>query len=245
MNNISTILDAVGELDNTVLDNAFKPRKKKPVALIVIAAAAALSLLVGFTTVIRNGMFFEDQQQMSFNYYPQAQANIPTEEELIALGAVKEGSSDFRLNVLLSELFKLYNIAPLMNSEFFSEEPEVVIINSLPTQTIIEYTLTDKESAKQTKIKLQFKQTGDGTFSHGYHIIGGGEVEDIFSHYETIALADGSEGFVADRYLNGLNRYTSEAVFCYNGIGYQIQAQDDTDINEMKLMLKKLGVTAE
>lgn len=245
MNNINTILDAVGELDNTVLENAFKPRKKKPVALIVIAAAAALSLLVGFTTVIRNGMFFEDQQQMSFNYYPQAQAHILTEEELIALGAVKEGSGSFKLSILPSELFELYNAAPLMNSEFFGEEHEVVLVNSLPIQTIIEYTLTDKESGKRLGIHMQLKQTGEGSFTPSYGIIGSGEVEDIFSHYETIVLADGSEGFVADRYLNGLNRYTSEAVFCYNGIGYQIQAQDDTDINEMKLMLKKLGVTAE
>lgn len=243
MNNISTILDAVGELDNTVLDNAFKPRKKKPVALIVIAAAAALSLLVGFTTVIRNGMFFEDQQQMSFNYYPQAQANIPTEKELIALGAVKEGYN-YKITALPSELFKLYNITPLVNDEFFSEGSESVIYNSAPTQTNICYTLTDKESGKSLEIDLEFTQNGEGSFTPSYGIIGGGKVEEIFSHYETITLADGSEGFVADRYLNGFNIYTAEAVFCRDGIAYRLNTKN-TDINEMKLMLRKLGVTAE
>lgn len=242
MNNINTILDAVGELDNTVLENAFMPRRKKHIMLTAIAAAAALSLLVGFTTAIRSGAFFENRQQIDLKYYPQTQAHILTEEELVELGAIKDGLGR-KLNAFPSELFALYNIEPVMNDEFFCEDANIIIYNSSATQTFFSYALIDNGSGKRLKIDLQFTQNGEGTFSPTYSIIGGGKVEEIFSHYETITLADGSEGFVADRYLNGFNIYTAEAVFCRDGIGYRLNTKN-TDINEMKLMLKKLGVIA-
>lgn len=242
MSNTDRILEALGELDDSVLENAFRPKRKKTAAF--AAMAAALSLLAGFAVVYRSGLFFEDKRQLSFNYYAQTEAHILTADELAALGAEDDGYARI-LDVSPSELFELYNVKPLMNGEFFLEGSGTVVYNSIPAHTQILYTLIEKESGKVLKLSMEFTQNGEGTFSPRYGVIGGGGAEDIFSRFEKLTFADGSEGFVADRCLDGFNVYKAEAVFCHNGIGYRILAENGTDIAEMKLLLKKLGVIAE
>lgn len=436
--NINTILEAVGELDNSVLENAFKPRKKKPIALIVIAAAAAVSLLVGFTAAHRNyvalngeplfeynikihdeviippleemktvgaveleqsvedhGYIYYIQarpsevikkynltpmindnfseeinidnypdlllngiyqtyvsvpQNMNFNgstasflhfryflidkqnglpvdftmmchivepktplnrrfkaeegnfelielntgekayveqtfytdktssyaaftydgivysvsadtdlagmkqiladlgitkpnfdYYKQDGARILTADELIALGA--EGDSrGYTLTAVPSELFAKYNVAPIMNAEYFAEErSEITVQGASSGMAIIDYTLTDKESGKPISVKAQFFVNGESSFGFNFSTIDG-KPSDAFNHCETLCLADGSEVFVADRYSRLISGYNAHAVFCCDGVGYKLIAKN-TDINEMKQILKNLGIT--
>lgn len=87
MNNTNTILDAMGELDNEILENAFRPKRKKPLILTVIAAAAALSLLVGFTAAERSRMEYRGEPVIDFNIKVHDDYVIPPIGEMVALGA--------------------------------------------------------------------------------------------------------------------------------------------------------------
>lgn len=146
-------------------------------------------------------------------------------------------SGEYTLTAVPSELFKLYNISPLMNNEYFSEEKSDINVYGSSRQTKLRYTLTDKNANKPINFDIQFHSEGEGSFGISYQLLGEGKTTDIFSHYEFITLADGSQAFVADRYLHGFNIYRSEAVICYNGIGYRINARN-VDINEMKQILE-------
>lgn len=255
INNINPILEAVGELDNTVLENTFKQRKKKPIALIVIAAAAAVSLLVGFGAAVRSGIEFDGREHMSFNYFAQPQAHIPSAEELYALGTeVREirsideyGDGELLLTADLSEISKLLNTELLTAPEHFVtggkmhliEGNDVIVdISGHGTAARIEYVLTDKETLAPVYIEARLFTSGSSTFGRDYYTLNG-KGEDTFNFYEKVMLADGSEAFVGERYSNAC-----EALFCVNGVGYAIEVRK-IHIDEMKQILKKLGITAE
>lgn len=241
MNNINYILEAVGGLDDAVLENAFKPRKKKRVLLTVIAAAAALSLVVGFSAAIRNGVYFGGERQISFNYYAQKSARIPAETELEAFGTA-DGHGGYTLDILPSELFTLYSVSPLIGSEHFEEIPGAAVVNSDAAGVIITYSLAEKSSGKNVDIRLHFTRNGEGSFAPNYIVLGDPNAQNTFTHFDKITLLDGSEGFAADRYMNGFDIYTSRAAFCKDGMGYELSVKD-ADITEMKAILQKLGVT--
>lgn len=239
MSNINSVLEAVDSLDDAVLERVFKPRRKKRIALTVIAAAAALSLMVGFTAVVRSGVYFENERQIGFNYYAQEDARVLGAHDLEALGGISDGHLGYTFDLRPSILFELYNISPLMNEENFDEAAGASVISSGAAGTIIDYSLIDKANGETVDITLHFTHNGEGSFAPNYTIIGGG---DIFNHYEKITLSDGSEGFAADRYRNGFDNYTARAAFCKDGMGYELSVKD-ADIAEMKEILEKLGVT--
>lgn len=87
MNNTNTILEVIGELDNEILENAFRPKRKKPLVLTVTAAAASLSLLVGFTTVVRPHYAINGEPVIDFNLKVHKDYVIPPIGEMIGLGA--------------------------------------------------------------------------------------------------------------------------------------------------------------
>lgn len=236
MININPIFEAIGELDDKVLENAYKPKSKKPYA--VIAAVAAAFAVLGCSIAIRSELSFDGQEQISFNYYAQSDAHILTVEELQALGATGDNRG-YTLSVLPSELFSMYNITPLMNVEFFDEEEQATVKGS-STQAIVSYTITDKETGNPILIQAEFFSGGEASFGANYTTLDG-KGEDAFSNYETIELSDGSKAFVADRYSQLISGYNSQAVMCRDGVGFKINAKN-TDINEMKNILKKLAV---
>ncbi len=247
---INAILEAAGELDNTILENAFKPRRKKYIALTVIAAAAALSIVVGFAAANRSGVRFDGGEPMvTFNYYAQPKAHIPTADELSALGTITDerraideyGDGDITLAAGLSDVSELFNAKLLSAPERFDEEGGIWIeISSRGKAARIKYTLADKESRKPISIEAQLFTSGNSTFGADYQAIGG-KGEDTFYHYETITLSDGSEAFVGARNSRHGSKYS--AVFCLDGIGYKLQSECE-DINGMKQILADLGVTA-
>lgn len=249
--NINAILEAAGELDNTILENAFKPRRKKYVALTVIAAAAALSIVVGFAAVNRSGVRFDGGEPMvAFNYYAQPEAHIPSAEEIAALGSItserkafdEHGDGDITVAAGLSDVSELFNAKLLSAPERFDEDGGIRIeISSRGKAARIMYTLVDKESKKPISIEAQLFTSGNSTFGANFNAIGG-KGEDTFYHYETVTLADGSEAFVGARNSRHGLRYIT--VFCRDGIGYKLHTECE-DINEMKQILADLGVTAE
>lgn len=236
MININPILEAMGELDDKVLENAYKPKFKKSYAM--IAAIAAAFAVLGCSIAIRSGVSFDGREQISFNYYAQSDAHILTAEELQALGATGDNRG-YTLSVLPSELFSMYNVTPLMNAELFDEEESVTVTGS-STQAIVSYTITDKETGKPISVKAEFYTAGEASFGANYTTLDG-KGEDAFSHYEAIELNDGSKAFVADRYSQLISGYNSQAVLCRDGVGFKVTAKN-TDISEMKNILKKLAV---
>lgn len=243
MTKVNPVFEAIGSIDDNIAAKAIEAarHKRKPIKLIIIGAVAAAALIVmGCSAAVRSSLMFEDKAVLEFNYYPLTDAKILTVDELKELGTLTEGTYGYKLTALPSELFRQFNITPLMNADFFIEEESEMDVKASPTQTIMDYTLTDKESGKPINFYIEFHTEGKGSFSMNYQLLGDGKVTDIFSHYEFITLADGSQAFVADRYLHGFNIYSSEAVLCYNGIGYRINARN-VDINEMKQILANLG----
>ncbi len=248
--NINAILEAAGELDNTILENAFKPKRKKSIALVVIAAAAALSVVVGFAAARHSGVRFDGGEPMvTFNYYAQPGAHIPSAEELTALGSVTDergaidehGDGDITVAAGLSDVSDLFNVNLLSAPARYDEDGGIGIeISSRGKAARIKYTLADKESKKPISIEAQLFTSGNSTFGANFNAIGG-KGEDTFYHYETVTLSDGSEAFVGARNSRHGSKYT--AVFCRDGIGYKLQAECE-DINGMKQILADLGVTA-
>ena len=243
-NTLDPIFEAIGGIDDDIAAEALKAaeRKRKPIKLIVLGAIAAALIAMGCSAAVRSSMKFDDNPVMEFNYYAQTEAHILTAEELESLGAVQdERASDYyTINTLPSELFAHYNITPLISSEHFREKEAPITVILAPRQGILRYAFTDIESGKQINFQSEFYNEGELSFDIGYQVLGEGSAADIFSHHEFIKLADGSEAFVADRYLHGYEIYTAEAVLCHNGIAYRINARD-TDINAMKRILEKLG----
>ncbi len=239
------LFKAIGNIDDDIAANAIEAaqQKHKPIKLIVIGAIAAAALIVmGCSAAIRSSLMFDSKAALEFNYYPQTQAHIPTVDELKELGTVTVGknSDGYALTALPSELFACFNVAPLMNSELFSEQKSEMTVIASSIQTRLEYTLMDKETNKPINFEIQFHTEGEHSFSIDYQLLGDGKATDAFNHYEFITLSDGSQAFASDRYLHGYEYYTAEAVLCYNGIGYRINAQN-TNINEMKQILANLG----
>lgn len=241
MNKTNPIFEALTDTNENYAAEAILPLKKKKMKkpLRIGAAAAAALIIMGCSVVIRNSLKFDDQALLDFNYHPQTQAHILTTDELKDLGAIGDNRG-YTLTALPSELFARYNVTPLMNTEFFSEEKSEITVNGSSTQAILDYTLTDKKTNNTITVTAQFDTDGKSSFGANYTSLNG-KATDTFSHYEFITLSDGSQAFVADRYLNGFNIYRADAVLCYNGIGYRIYARN-TDINEMKQILTNLGV---
>lgn len=122
-NNINAILKAVGELDNDILENAFRPRKKKPIVLVVIAAAAALSLLVGFSAVYRNNVSVNGKSVFDYNITIHDEVTPPSAEELTEMGASvlyqEENIYEYVMeDIDPRDLIQKYNITLLGNNNF-------------------------------------------------------------------------------------------------------------------------------
>lgn len=245
MMNINPIFEALSGIDarhlrfDRVNDNRAAKRHGGRARFAVIAAAAVLTVLIGAAAVIRSGVFFDGNEKMSFNYYAQTDAHFPSEEEILALGAAGENGS-YTLTAVPSELFGLYNIEPLLNDEFFTEARSEITLFSCPTQAIVKYTITEKETGKAISIEAQFTSDVQTPFGEAPAVIGG-SAEEAYDHYELITLADGSQAFVNDRYSRLISGYNAGAVLCRGGVGFKLRVQN-TDINEMKQLLAKLDL---
>lgn len=271
MNNINAILDAVGELDNTVLENAFKPARKRHIMLTVIAAAASLSLIVGFTTVLRNHSAIEGEPLVDFNIKIHDEIIIPSLAEMVSMGAVDivkysdkttaelepreyEYYIDTQTDAKPSEVIEKYNIT-LLGNENFSED---ISINSFPKEL---YTENFFEEENQKKlVRMYVGVTNESIYFH-YWLINKKNGLPVFitancliaeyadplildhdpGEYEIIDLKNGDKALIKEGSL--ISPKTILADFTYNGILYKISSP--TDIDGMKQVLTDLGITAE
>lgn len=268
--NINAILEAVGELDNSVLENVFKQKRKKPMALIVVAAAAAVSLLVGFTVAYKNIVKVNGEDLFEYKVKIHDEVTLPSIEELTELGATDinehaPGTYDYRISGIdPRDLIQKYNLTLLGNENFSRAD-------------LGNYSTPDYEADEYRRLWLSRTSV---TVADDYHADGmyGSYVGFIywlvddrmnipvnfrtfcvtdkynasFAQSFTSTKPDGSDVEVVD--LNNNEKalisqtdyddgdITSLATFTYDGVVYYVHAR--TDINGMKQIFSDLGITA-
>lgn len=264
MNDINTILEAVGELDNTVLENAFDMKRKKHIMLTTIAAAAAFSLLVGFTTAVRNHAEFNGKPIFDYNLKYFADVKIPPFEEMEAMGAYRydehvglseaEIGYSYFIDAAPSEVIKKYGIEPLINDNFSeyvdANDPrrnrwgdfprmQVTIVSvdraDLPSCIYFDYWLTDKQSGLPVHFMADCYINSTEPIIHRFS----GSTDDC----ELVALKNEETAFIQHGFIAETGAYEVYSTFTYNGIVYNIDAA--TDIGGMKHILADLGIIAE
>lgn len=264
MNDINTILDAVGELDNTVLENAFKPIRKKHIMLTAVAAAAALSLMVGFTSAVRNHAELNGKPIFDYNLKYFDDAKIPPFEEMEAMGAYRyyetvglsesEIGYSYFIDAAPSEVIKKYGIEPLINDNFseyvdpnetrrnrWGDFPQmqvtIMIVDRTDLSSCIyfDYWLTDKQSGLPVHFMADCYTERTEPLVHSFRI----SPDDC----ELVALKNEETAFIEHGFNADTGMYECYACFTYDGIVYNIDAA--TDIDGMKQILKNLNITAE
>ncbi len=264
MNDINTILEAVGELDNTVLENAFDPKRKRHIMLTTIAAAAAFSLLAGFTTAVRNHVEFNGKPVFDYNLKYFANVKIPPFEEMEAMGAdsyyeivglseAEIGYSYF-IDAAPGAVIKKYGVEPLINDNFSeyvdANDPrrnrwgdfprmQVTIVSvdraDIPSCIYFDYWLTDKQSGLPVHFMADCYIDSTESIIHRFS----GSTDDC----ELVALKNEKKAFIQHGINTETGAYEVYSTFTYNGIVYNIDAA--TDIDGMKQILADLGITVE
>ena len=263
-NNTNVILEAVGELDNDILENAFKKKRKKPIALIVIAAAAALSLLVGAAYVsdykVRVGV--DGEWVFDISTKPHFEAMIPSIGELTEMGATdfsywgdKRENYTYYISAKPSEIITKYNLKPIINDNFL----EKVTIDDIPEGTDL-YNICHKFEEDYNKLLpgtevavrsdvlyfgyfLVDKQSGIPVYiqSH-YYIKNIPSIFDGFAHfsgdhdYKIVDLNSGEKAII----------YAGDAthiLFGYDNVSYMMFTE--ADIDEAVQILKDLEIIDE
>lgn len=239
MSRLNPVFTAITDIDDSIILNAKKSRKK-PLA-IALAAAAAVLTLVGFTIAKRYGVSVNGESVFDYQLKVQS-VTIPTREEMEALGAVNqisEYSCDWR--TLPSNVFKSYGISPLMNDNFSEKEYDNHIsvfytIDGAFANAMFSYELTDKALDKDVEFWIFCMGKDDAGLTT--NLIASNTDKECM---ETITLNDGSTGVIVEQFLGGFNTWSSSAEFSYNGIAYSLHIHDG-DNEDMKQVLSDLGV---
>lgn len=258
MNKLNPLFEAMSEIDDNIISESLKA-KKRPIrmkALLIAAAVTATALFAGFAYVEKYGVYIGDDFIFGYDLYAQDDMLLPSIEEMARWGAVELGDASqgvsgvpgagyhyhFKKSTLPSDLFEKFNIHPLINDNFTEEITDVYAnawLNTtgknIQTQNIMfTYKLTDKE----TGIPVEF----DITCFYPNSIQEPGYTTSFYSydglHYEKTKLNNGSYAFVTDyEWGDGMQ---STAHFIYNGSPYNLTA--DIDMEGMKGILDRLGV---
>lgn len=227
------------EIDDSIILNAKKSRKK-PIAIALIAAA--VMALAGFAIANRYTVSVNGKDAFDYRLTVQSMT-IPTPEEMEALGAVNEHKSEYsyKWKTLPSTLFKTFGISPLMNDNFSETECDnIVWVNYTSdgalVNTTINYELTDKALGKPVKFQI-FCMNKEGAGLSTNLVAADADKEKM----ETLTLNDGSKAIVFENYLGGKNVRVSHAEFSHGGIAYSLYLRDGNN-EDMKQALNDLGV---
>ena len=221
MNKINPLFEAMNTIDNNIVSDVIREKRKRPIALIIVAAAA-ISLLVGFTALGNTNHLFttNNGERLYFNVY-RNELTVPEEyfSEDKFLKVVKESK-------LPTELFEEFGAAILMNDNF-SEKNGVSVYVERNTVSF-GYYLHDKNINTDFAVGV-FILTGDD-----YPVSGRFGFDE---EHEYVKLNDGSDCYVGE----------SVMMFAYNGIEYNFNLKDNSNdcpenIEIFKQVLADLGV---
>lgn len=239
MSRLNPVFTAITDIDDSIILNAKKSRKKP---LAITLAASAVIVLAGFT--IANRYSVKVNGKDAFDYHLTVQSiTIPTHSEMEALGAVdqQKGECAYEWNTLPSAVFKTFGISPLVNDNFSEKECNNIIWANYTSDGTLanatfNYELTDKALDKTVKFRI-FCMTKEGSGLITNLLVSETDKERM----ETIMLNDGSAGVIFEIFLGGLNIPASHADFSYNGIAYSRYLRDGTN-EDTKQVLRDLGI---
>lgn len=251
MNKVNPLFEAMSNIDDNIVSNAIREKRKRPIALMIAATAAAVTLLTGYTVYTlktgTRGVNVDDEHLFYHDIKLQNGLTIPTKDEMLQMGAVElDGSYEQGLysfdfyDTLPSDVFKIFNVAPITINDNFIEEPSQIHIfgwsksagNDL-RNVEFSYDLTSKSSGIKLRFRTNFIIDEVGIPNEYYEL-----KEDMF---EIIELSNGSEAMVAEEHV-GDNVY-AYADFSYNGAIYRISSFfSNMDMDEMKQVLADLGI---
>lgn len=255
MNNINPIFEALNNVDDNVITKTL-PKKKKvslPIVFTSVAAAAVL-FMTGFSTVRRSEARFGKLGTLTVDldpYTPEG-ITIPTEEELIEMGAVPDEDcrpgSQYVVHALPSEVLEKFNL-DIVNDNFteriFEDRPNEDIMLGFyrsindPQSVYFDYTLTDKNLNADVRFSLRCVNTYEGSLGFEFQ----GDV-----NHEMVTLNDGSKAIIYSYKMHeDIGVYEPRAIFSYNGIVYELNFWvngpiRDFSFDDMKQVLSDLGV---
>lgn len=270
MNNINCVLEAAGELDDSILEDAFKPRRRKRALLIAIAAAAALSLLSGFAIAYRNSAVIDGKPRFEYNIGIHREVTPPSEEALADMGALnmraRDGVLEYELrDIDPRELIAKYNITPLAGDNFsradlgdystadrdaegyrrlFLSRTRVSVVNDLHSDgmygSYVGFNYWLVDNSLDIPVNFRSYCVTDDYNAALVQSIASTRADG--SDVKTIELNNGEKAVIHQTdYDDG--DASSLASFTYDGILYYLHA--DTNINGMEQILADLGITAE
>lgn len=239
MTRLNPVFTAITEIDDSIILNAKKSRKKP---LAIALAAAAVLVLAGFAIANRYGVSVNGKD--AFDYHLTVQnMTIPTHEEMDALGAVNQHKSEYSYEwrTLPSTLFNTFGVSPMMNENFSETECDNVVwanytSDGVLANTTIYYEFTDKALNKTVKFRI-FCMNKEGAGLSTNLIASDTDKECM----QTVTLNDGSAAIIYESFLGGMNISVSHAEFCHGGIAYSLYLRDGTN-EDMKQVLSDLGV---
>lgn len=261
--NINPIPEAVGELDNTVLESTFGKKKKRPALMIasaVAAAAVGASLLAGSTHVYRMPVYYKGEGVFAVVKTTHPDAVIPTIEELTEMGAYdfdprsKNGEYTCFIKRGSTEVIERYNLPPLISDNF----SDIVTPDDLPEDIELRYlTYFTYEEDNQKVLPGTRIIVRDNYVHFDYFLLDKLNGVPVFvkASYTIHTIYDfgwasfnGDDCRVVDlnsgekAMISGLKDSTT-AYFGYRGVDYRIMGKIDVD--GMEQVMRDLGITAE
>lgn len=244
-NKINPLLDAIGEIDDSIIGNAKKP-KKRPLLIIAAAAAvtaaAALMMIAGAESTNKSYLELRNHQRvMDYNVIVQNGVNTDPHDRLLEMGAETDPRADrslyYDLNARPSEVFELLNVNVLMNDRFTDEETQILVefgnVHSADNWNYLElhYSLTDKETGLTIHFLVCIKlgEDGDIVFCH-----------QEAKEFEHMDLNDGSKMMY---YAGNEEEYGTRyyGTFSYGGIIYDYSTFH-TDYDTFLQTIEDLGI---
>lgn len=243
MSRLNPVFTAITDIDDSIILNAKKSRKKP---LAIALAAAAVLTLVGFTIAHRYSISVNGKDAFDYRLTVQ-NMTVPTPEEMEALGAVDMHESEYSYmwNTLPSTVFETFGISPIMNDNFSEAECDNTIRGNITNDRtnngtlaniMINYELTDKSLDKTVQFRTFCINKEDGGTNIDFIV---SDTDD--TNIETITLNDGSSCAIVGRFFDNLNLEITDADFAYNGIAYLLHL-DNGNNEDMKQVLSDLGV---
>ncbi|MDE7397915.1 MAG: hypothetical protein K2N06_00150 [Oscillospiraceae bacterium] len=250
MNNINPLLVAMNNIDDSIITNAEKTNKK-PIFLCmgIIAAAVAATLLVGFTNVERFGFYVNGTQMNDYELDATPNIQFPSRKGCEEAGAIVRHYRDNRNFTYFFEdfsptdIFKMYNVNPLMNDKFTLKPGDVYVhANSLedgsdPENVVFSYNMIHNTIGVNLYVDCQYSVKG-GTASVASIKTGDNQKSKI----ESVKLNDGNKAVLMEVQNDGYDDvYTSVDVVYDNAI-YHLYSFDYLTIEQMKQILTDLSV---
>lgn len=251
MNKINPLFEAMSSIDDNIVTNARRPRKR-PTALIFTVVAASVLLLTGAAVVARSAARLSNGSLVDYNFYAQKGMVFPSPNELREMGAVNDTEADglYNINALPSEVFEKFNLDIPVNKNFAYSPADIKMwlseFDDGTKEVEFNYLLTDK--AMNVKIQFSVTATDGEAPSFDFEIRGTERAKTKF-----VTLKDGSEALIFQRIqkIAGMEDLADDpgAEFSYNGIIYSLSIRSDLSnnddaytVDDMEQVLKDLGV---